>query len=213
MYLLWWIIADKVNSFGPNLSPHVHVVAHVDGAADPTAGGPNQLQQITIALVVIYSVNKVLDVNSKKRELPVCNVCRLGPSIWGDSTGHTPEDKGRSSLWLRHTRPAHGTWVDDTWREWGRVPMMTVVPFISSCVSIAAGVVSMHDSRPHQSLSHRVWTLSVIICLSDYYWEAINIFRCDCVVRFRWYVAGQRYYGWSIWCVSCGWSPLMWCGR
>lgn len=43
--LLWWIVADKINRFGPNLPPHIHVVAHVDGATDPTACGPNQLQQ------------------------------------------------------------------------------------------------------------------------------------------------------------------------
>lgn len=45
MCLLWWIVADKINSFGPYLSPHIHVVTQVDGAANPTASGPNQLQK------------------------------------------------------------------------------------------------------------------------------------------------------------------------
>lgn len=43
--LLWWIVADKIDSFGPNLPPHIHVVTQVDGTTDPTARGPNQLQQ------------------------------------------------------------------------------------------------------------------------------------------------------------------------
>lgn len=41
---LWWVVADKIDSFGPDLSPHIHVVAHVDSTADPTAGSPDQLQ-------------------------------------------------------------------------------------------------------------------------------------------------------------------------
>lgn len=43
--LLWWIVADKIDSFGPNLSPYIHVVTQVDGTANPTTGGPNQLQK------------------------------------------------------------------------------------------------------------------------------------------------------------------------
>lgn len=43
MCLLWWIVADKIDGFGPNLSPHIHVVTQVDGTANPTACGPYQL--------------------------------------------------------------------------------------------------------------------------------------------------------------------------
>lgn len=45
MHLLWWVVADKIDSFGPNLSPHIHVVTQVDGTANPAAGCPDQLQK------------------------------------------------------------------------------------------------------------------------------------------------------------------------
>lgn len=37
------VIADQINSLGPDLAPDVHVVAQIDGTADPTASGPDEL--------------------------------------------------------------------------------------------------------------------------------------------------------------------------
>lgn len=45
MNLLWWIVADKIDGFGPNLSPHIHVVTQINSTANATAGGPDQLQK------------------------------------------------------------------------------------------------------------------------------------------------------------------------
>lgn len=41
--LRWWVVADQIDSFCPDHSPHVHVVTHVDGAANTIACGPHQL--------------------------------------------------------------------------------------------------------------------------------------------------------------------------
>lgn len=46
-YLRWRVITHEVDSFGPDHSPHVHIVTHVDGTTDFIAGGPNQLQKHT----------------------------------------------------------------------------------------------------------------------------------------------------------------------
>lgn len=42
------VVADQVHSFGPDHAPYVHVVAHIDCAANFIACGPNQLWTIHI---------------------------------------------------------------------------------------------------------------------------------------------------------------------
>lgn len=39
----WRVVAHQIDGLGPDHPPHIHVVAHVDGTADTTAGGPHQL--------------------------------------------------------------------------------------------------------------------------------------------------------------------------
>ena len=42
--LRWRVVADQIDSFGPDHSPYVHVVTHIDGTADPITGCPHQLK-------------------------------------------------------------------------------------------------------------------------------------------------------------------------
>lgn len=42
--LRWRVVADQVDGFSPDHSPHVHVVTHIDGAADTIACRPHQLK-------------------------------------------------------------------------------------------------------------------------------------------------------------------------
>lgn len=40
----WRVVADQVDSFSPDHSPHVHVVTHIDGTANAIASRPHQLK-------------------------------------------------------------------------------------------------------------------------------------------------------------------------
>ncbi len=40
----WRVVADQINSFSPDHSPHVHVVTHIDGTANTVASRPHQLK-------------------------------------------------------------------------------------------------------------------------------------------------------------------------
>ena len=42
--LLGRVIANQINSLRPDLAPDVHVVAQIDGTADPVTGGPDELK-------------------------------------------------------------------------------------------------------------------------------------------------------------------------
>ena len=45
LYLLWRVIADKVDRVFPNVSPDIHPAAGVHSTANPVGGGPNDLRR------------------------------------------------------------------------------------------------------------------------------------------------------------------------
>lgn len=68
--------------------------------------------------------------------LPVCNEYKLGHNILRGSRGYTPVGTGMSSPSLRHTRPAHGTWEGDTWRDVEAMMTMFKTALLFSYVSV-----------------------------------------------------------------------------
>lgn len=76
--LRWGVVADQIDSFGPDHSPNIHVVAHIDGTADTITSGPHQLKEKhTIKgkrLVIPPSFSKLVE-KPCKNPLPECSEC------------------------------------------------------------------------------------------------------------------------------------------